>query len=147
MQNKTVTQPFFRVLFPAVLTAATALVVGCAGPATKSAATPEEVIRERAQARAELIRKREYEKAYAYLPPSYRALNDVQSYRNSFGAGVEWVDPKVSQVKCPDADRCIVEIDMAVRVVAPGFGNKPIPHTQSETWIEEEGQWWYFQRK
>ncbi|WP_313080235.1 hypothetical protein [Pulveribacter sp.] len=147
MKKETVYRPFLRVLSPVAVAAAAALIAGCAGPTVKTAATPEEIIRERAQVRAELVQKREYEKAYAYLAPSYRALNDTQAYRNTFGGGVEWVDPKVSKVKCPDADRCIVEIDMAVRVAAPGFGSKPIPHTLFETWIEEDGQWWYFQRK
>ena len=147
MKKETVCQPLLRVLFPVAVAAAAALAAGCAGPSAKTSSSPEETIRERAQARAELVRKREYEKAYAYLAPSYRALNDVQAYRNTFGGGVEWVDPKVSKVTCPETDRCVVEIDMSVRLAAPGFGSKPIPHTLFETWIAEEGQWWYFQRK
>lgn len=121
------------------LTVAAAL----AGCAAITPATPETTVQKRAQERVNLMQSREFVKAYAYLTPSYRALNDSDSYSKSFGSSASWVEPKVGQVKCPDSDRCLVSVTVGVQVVAPGFGSKPLPSTIWETWVLEDGQWWF----
>lgn len=129
-----------KLLAPVMLAAGLVVLSGCAAIAP---ATPEAAVQKRAQARINLLQAREFTKAYAYLTPAYRALNDAESYRLSFGNGVAWFDPKVGEVKCPDSDRCLVQVTLGVQVVAPGFGSKPIPSTMWETWILEDGQWWF----
>lgn len=126
-----------------MLAVGVALVSGCA---TQPPAKPEDVVKTRAQQRVDLLLKKDFDKAYTYLPPSYRALNSVDSYRNSFGNNAAWVEPKVINVDCPEADRCRAEVEVGVLVVARGFGSKPIPSTMWETWIREDGQWWFYQR-
>ena len=87
-------------LFAITLAMGLALVSGCAAIAP---ATPEAAVQKRAQERVKLLQAREFTKAYAYLTPAYRALNDADSYRHSFGGSAAWVDPKVGEVKCPDS--------------------------------------------
>jgi hypothetical protein len=128
-------------LFAITLAMGLALVSGCAAIAP---ATPEAAVQKRAQERVKLLQAREFTKAYAYLTPAYRALNDADSYRHSFGGSAAWVDPKVGEVKCPDSDRCLASVTVGVQVVAPGFGSKPISSTMWETWILEDGQWWFY---
>lgn len=125
---------------PVFALAAAAVLAGCA---TITPATPEAAVQKRAQERVSLMQSREFAKAYAYLTPSYRALNDADSYSKSFGNSASWVDPKVAQVKCPDSDRCLVSVTVGVQVVAPGFGTKPLASTMWETWVLEDGQWWF----
>lgn len=132
-----------KFLAPAMLAAGLAVLSGCAAIAPT---TPEATVQKRAQERVNLLFKRDFDKAYAYLAPSYRSLNSVESYRNNFGSNAAWVDPKVVKVECPDSDRCQAQVDVGVLVVARGFGSKPIPSTMWETWILEDGQWWYYQR-
>lgn len=119
---------------------AVAVLAGCAAI---TPATPEATVQKRAQERVNLMQAREFTKAYAYLTPSYRALNDADAYTKSFGSSAAWVEPKVNQVKCPDSDRCLVSVTVGVQVVAPGFGSKPLPSTMWETWVLENGQWWF----
>ncbi|MDH4426148.1 MAG: hypothetical protein QE495_06820 [Acidovorax sp.] len=134
-----------NMVFPRALTLGVALMItavvsGCAAVAPSK---PEDVVRSRAQERVSLLQVRDFDKAYKYLPPSYRAINSVDSYRNNFGAGAAWADPKVTRVDCSEGDRCIAEVQLGVKVVASGFGREPIPTTLREIWIQEEGQWWF----
>ncbi len=136
------------------------LLAGCAGNsmpgangAAASAAMPttppasvEQTVSERAQQRVDLLVASQFDQAYNYLLPSYRALNTAESYRNTFGGGAKWIKPKVSKVKCETEERCAVTVELGVLVVAPGFGTKPVASTMFETWLKEDGQWWYYQR-
>lgn len=132
---------------------AAGLLAGCAAPGagvgtTSAVATPakaEDTVRVRAQQRVDLLLNRQYDQAYEYLAPSYRALNNVESYRSRFGDGAKWIDPKVASVECPTEERCNVTVKLKVLVVARGFG-QPIDSNMTETWLKEDGQWWYYQR-
>ena len=115
-------------------------------PATPPAASAEQAISARAQQRVDLLVASQFDQAYNYLLPSYRALNTAESYRNTFGGGAKWIKPTVSAVKCETQERCTATIDLGVLVVAPGFGTRPIASTMFETWLKEDGQWWYYQR-
>jgi hypothetical protein len=130
---------------PRLLTFGAAFVVSAivSGCAVMAPPKPEDVVMSRAQERVSLLQVRDFDKAYKYLPPSYRAINSVDSYRNNFGAGAAWADPKVTRVDCSEGDRCIAEVKLGVKVVASGFGREPIPTTLREIWIQEEGQWWF----
>ena len=127
----------FGSIFPFVL-----VVAGCA---TNFPQKSEDVVKARAQERVIFLKSKEFSKAYQYLTPSYRALNNLESYRNSFGSGAEWIDPIVSRVDCSDEDRCVAELKLGVLVLASGFGGKPLPTTLREIWIKENGQWWFQQ--
>jgi hypothetical protein len=130
-------------LFTAVGTAVLALLAGCA---SQPPATPQDIVRARAQERIDLVHNKDYDKAYGYLLPSYRKLNDAGTWGRRFGNGAKWVDPKVASAKCTETDRCQVGIELGVIVVARGFSaSKPIQTTMYETWLLEDGQWWFYQ--
>ena len=38
------------------------------------------------------------------------------------------------------------EDELKVLVVARGFGSKPLPANLVETWLKEDGQWWFYQK-
>ena len=133
----------------AALVLATGLLAGCASmldPTTPTtAATAEEVVSQRAQQYVDLVATRKYTEAYAYLTPSYRGLNTAEAYSGNFGTGARWIEPKVAKVECSTEDRCVVTVKLKVSVVARGF-TKPIDSTLTETWLKEDGQWWFHQR-
>lgn len=121
---------------------ATGLLAGCAN--TFTPVTAENIVSQRAQQRVDLLLDRKYDQAYQYLTPSYRALNNTESYRARFGDGAKWIAPKVANVECPTENRCVVTVKLKVLVVARGF-SKPIDSNMTETWLKEDGQWWYYQ--
>lgn len=122
---------------------ATGLLAGCAS--TFTSATPEDIVGKRAQQRVDLVLERKYDQAYEYLAPSYRTLNNVESYRGRFGDGAKLIEPKVANVECSTEERCVVTVKLKILVVARGFG-QPIDSNMTETWLKEDGQWWYYQR-
>lgn len=124
----------------ALLAAAVGL-AACASPGQLE--KPEAIVKARAQERVNLLQAKDFTKAYDYLAPSFRALNSVDAYRSSFGGGASWVDPTVTKVECPDAERCIAEVHLGVLVVARGFGTKPLPTVLRETWVLQDGKWWF----
>lgn len=128
------------VLVAGVLTALT----GCAG--LGAPVTPEQAVKERAQARWEALIKRDFDKAYTYLEPSYRALNSAEAYGNGRGTIASWTAAEVLDVTCPDADKCTTKV--RINVNAPGMpkGLRDINTVVNETWLREDGQWWLFQK-
>ena len=137
----------------ASLIVSSSLLAGCAvnvpgvtSAGTASSVKAEDAVSSRAQKRIDLLMANNYEGAYAYLTPSYRALNNAESYRNRFGGGAKWVNPKVNSVKCEETERCKVTVKLGILVAAQGFINKPVDSTMVETWLLEDGQWWSYQR-
>ena len=124
------------------VTLAIGVMTGCA--TISSPTTPENIVSQRAQQRVDWLLEKKYDQAYAYLTPSYRALNSPESYRGRFGDGAKWIEPKVANVECSTEERCVVTVKLKVLVVARGFG-KPIDSNMTETWLKEDGQWWYYQ--
>ena len=139
-------------LTAAVLLAA-GLLAGCAAPCTDSgsAAAPaastskvEDAVSVRAQQRWDWLVTGKYEDAYGYTTPAFRGLNTAQNYRNRFGTGASWTGARVQSVECATPERCTVQVAVDTRVVARGF-REPITTSVVETWLLEEGQWWYHQ--
>ena len=139
-------------LTAAVLLAA-GLLAGCAAPGagSSSAAAPaasttkvENAVSVRAQQRWDWLMAGKFDDAYTYTTPAYRALNTAQDYRNRFSSGAKWVDPKVDSVTCEGDERCRVKIVLGIQVPARGF-TKPTRSVIIETWLPEDGQWWFYQ--
>jgi hypothetical protein len=123
-----------------VLTAV--LLTGCAAlPWAK----PEDVVRQRAQARWDALMAGEWSKAYTYMAPSYRGLVDEKRYANQFGGGAAWLSAEVVKVSCTE-DRCTVQMKVAFQPTLGFRAGQPATTYFDETWIREEGQWWMFQK-
>lgn len=131
---------------------AAGLLAGCAAPGagvgtTSAVSTPakaEDAVRVRAQQRWDWLVAGKYEDAYTYTTPAFRGLNPAPSYRNRFGTGASWTGARVQNVECATPERCTVQVAVDTRVVARGF-REPITSSLVETWLLEEGQWWYYQ--
>lgn len=116
------------------------LLGGCAG---LPGSTPEATVEARANARWQALVKGDFDAAYEYLPPSVRATRTKQEYRASFAGAVSWVKGQVDRVEC-EAQRCEAVVNVeAVPLIRRGFtGN--IKLGIPESWIKEEGNWWFF---
>ena len=143
-----------RGLLAATVLAASVL-AGCATPGTASApasattavtapAKAEDAVRARAQQRWDWLVAGKYEDAYTYTTPAFRGLNTAQNYRNRFGTGASWAGARVQSVECATPERCTVQVAVDTRVAVRGF-REPITTSVVETWLLEEGQWWYHQ--
>ncbi len=137
---------FTQALASAVLLGTVTALTGCASRVGSMATDKEQVVERRAQERLNHLKGKNYTQAYAYLAPSYRSVVSAESYGNQFGNGATWTDATVKSVKCETDERCTVNVDLKVLVVARGFGSKPLPANLVETWLKEDGQWWFYQK-
>src|SRR4051812_42141290 len=79
---------------PTRLLAAALAAAALAGCASLDKA-PELVVRERATQRWSALVAEDFEKAYTYMPPSYRAATPFERYKNSFKGAIKWVGAEV----------------------------------------------------
>jgi hypothetical protein len=130
-----------RAALLAALLAAGLALAGCAALQPK---TPEEQVRQRAEERWATLIKGDFEKAWTYTQPAFRAIVKQAEYRKRFGAGGQWRGAQVHDVSC-EAERCTARIRLTTRVTMPPFRNHDLTGAFDETWIREDGNWWYYQ--
>ena len=114
---------------------------GCAALQPK---TPEEIVTQRVEARWDALIKGDFPAAWAYTQPAYRAIVKQADYAKTFGAGGQWRGVQVHQVSC-EAERCTVRIRLTTRVTLPPFRGQELTGALDETWVREDGNWWYYQ--
>lgn len=107
-----------------------------AGCATINARKPEEAVRERAQARWDALLKGDVKAAYDYFSPASRAVIDFKGYEASIRKGF-WKTAKVDSVTCGSPQRCEVS-----ETIEYEFQGRRTSSPLTETWIEEDGNWW-----
>ena len=126
-----------RSLRPAVFVAVVTLLGGCATPATTDGRPPEEVVKARAQARWDALVKEDYATAYSYLGPGSRAVNSLEAYKTAIPKSF-YRDAQVEKVVCETAETCEVQARVEYE-----FKGSRIKTPLTETWIRQEGNWWY----
>lgn len=107
---------------------------------------PEQQVRERATQRWQALINGEFSRAYTYNTPGFRAVVTLDGYRNRFGGAVTWLAAEVIRVNCPEAKKCeaFLRIDFKPTLSRQKAAN--LSTHVDETWLFEDGQWWYFQK-
>jgi hypothetical protein len=123
--------------------AATALLAGCATLGETKAA--EEVVKARSQQRWNALIKREWSAAYPFHTPAYRALVTLDRYSSQFTSPVRWEAARPDSVLCEEK-RCTVRVEVAFRLSLPQIRGGRSKSFIEETWVLEEGQWYYVER-
>ena len=131
------TQPGLRRL---AIGLAAVVLAGCA----TMASTPELVVRERATAHWKARLAADFDTAYTFTPPSYRAVTSLASYRGNFGGAVQVTAAQIEQVKCETQDKCITTTKITARATLQRASVPPIVTYYDEIWVRENGQWWLF---
>ncbi len=121
----------------------TGILAGCAA---LPSGPPEDVVKARAQARWEALVAGQWDKAYEYMAPSYRALVERKRFANQFGGGAAWQGAEVIKVTCEQPVSCTARIKILYRSLLDVRGGEPMSTHFDETWIREDGQWWLFQK-
>ncbi|MBM27982.1 MAG: hypothetical protein CME58_06345 [Halieaceae bacterium] len=105
---------------------------------------PEDIIAERAQARLDTLRARDFEASYQYTTPGYRSTENVGQYGTRYSGSSMWTGAQVVRVECEDIEppqycKAVVRIDFK----APQFGYS---HTHTfEDWVWIGGDWYLYQ--
>jgi hypothetical protein len=129
----------------AALIAAALAAAGCASVKSQTA---EEVVARRADERWQALIKHDFATAYTYTQPGYRAIAKQDDYAKIFGSAGEWKAAEIFETTC-EPERCTVRLRLTTRVLMPKF-SQSIPEIKGiidETWVKDEGQWWYYQAR
>jgi len=109
--------------------------------------TPEEEVRKLATQRWQALLAGKFEQAYEFATPAFKKLRTVDFYRtNRAAVPVKWLSAEVLRVDC-EAARCKVTVKVISEPRVPGF-RKPLNLESGieETWVQEDGQWWIFEK-
>ena len=116
--------------------------IGCA---VVTPPTPEAAVKELATQRWKALLAGDMAKAYEYTAPSYRAVSTIDMYKSQFGGAVNWVGAEVVSVAC-EVEKCTPVVRIEVKhLLGAKFGNTISTHVD-ETWLLEDGRWWFFQK-
>jgi hypothetical protein len=133
----------WRALRSAVLAVlVVALAAGCASIGLGR--TPEDVVRERAQARWNALVERDWKTAYPFLIPAYREIVPLKRYGNQFTGPMQWEGAKVHDAKCEET-RCTVIVEVTFRLLLKGHTDRVSSTFMDEVWVLEDGQWYKFE--
>jgi hypothetical protein len=132
-----------RILAAGLAAAVAILAAGCSTVGGGSAA--EKIVLERAQARWNAMVERDWNTAYPYLVPAYRAVVPLKRYGNQFTGPIQWETAKATEATCEER-RCTVKVEIAFRMMLPGHMDRLSTTFVEEVWVlEQDGQWYKFE--
>lgn len=126
------------------------LVAGCSGLAPQPRELTEAevaALEERVRGRWQALIARDFEAAYDYASPNYRAVFSKGMFIRNFSYTLDWQLTAV-EVLAYDAEAAVASV--AVRVmskstkqtaVSAQFGF--VPSTIRERWVSIDGEWWH----
>lgn len=116
-----------------------------APPASSGVSEADEAqLKERVLARWQALIKGDFDVAYQFETPAYRAIYTPSQFRYQFGNQTLWRMANVMDIHYDDPIVARVQVEVAYRYVEParGRGMQDMTHQVSETWLHKEGQWW-----
>lgn len=119
--------------------------VGCAVPGVKpdKYADAQSIVAKKAQSRWDALIKGDLAAAYEYLSPGSRSVMSLEQYKAKIRTGL-WKKVKVDSVAC-EKDRC--NVVLIVEYSYPKYGIESISSRIEETWLQEDDDWWFVQKK
>ena len=123
---------------PALAALLVALLSGCA---TDPRATPESIVKERAESRWKALIAGNYDGAYKLTAPAYRDATSFERYRATIGGAVQWIDAEAVSVTC-EPEKCDVRLRVGSKSPLLFKSDLVIDTAVDEVWVREGGQWW-----
>jgi hypothetical protein len=149
MRNKLFSVGVINIMTPAVksrskwVTLVTAIAL--AGCASMPGSDVSDAVKKRASERWSALVRGEFSQAYAYSSPGFRAVVTADGFRNRFGGAVKWVGSEVVKVNCSEPAKCELTVRVDFKPVVSGRAGGEISTHVDETWVLQDGQWWFFQ--
>lgn len=109
--------------------------------------TDAEIVESRSALRMEALKKLDFEKAYTYMSPGYRSINDLNKFKLENVGAVNLLEFNVLSAECAEnICHVLVSGDYKITMVGSGFSTKKpliIDRVSKETWIRTGGKWWF----
>lgn len=104
-------------------------------------------ITQRAEARWRFLIAKQWDKAYEYESPAYRAAYTLEQFRNGFGSAVVWRTAKVNRIVLKDDHTADVYITLDYQLSVPGLDTVEQQQQITERWAFLDKAWWYVRQK
>lgn len=110
--------------------------------------TDEERVLALAEQRQAALLEHDFKKAYQYMSPGYRQLNNLDQFSSKHLGVYNWDSSEVLNATCEE-DVCTVNVDILfdMGTVRNTGGAEPekflIPRTNRETWVKLNNKWWF----
>lgn len=103
------------------------------------------VVKDRAEARWQVVIKGDLDAAYLFTTPEYRTVVTVQQYKGKYGRVANWRMARVVNVSYDDPAVATVSVEVAYRISLPGVAGEVVETQKliSEKWIYKNRDWWY----
>ena len=136
-KNKIAVKPFVTVL----VLLAVMLLSACA----TTPASPEDIVKERAQARWDALLNGDFATAYSYLSPGYRSATTVVDFE--IGIRMRKIQYRTAEFQDHSCEKnvCTVRLKVGYKVAkpVPGMADWKSDSMVSEQWIKSDGEWWF----
>lgn len=113
---------------------------------TPKVLTPEELITQRVITRWAIRQAGKIDGLYDFLSPAQKQMYSKQSYENSFGSMVKYLDVSVKQVNCQtvkdEKEPAICEVKVYVDFETTGKVKTKAGNLITEKWMRQDNQWW-----
>ena len=123
------------------------LVVGLAWAGTDPTLAPtdrEQVLRQRAQERWNLLIKKDFSAAYLFEAPVYRAAYSLEQYQREFGKDVVWESAVIDHVLFEGDEVATIYVNVQYQQAKLIAGEAPrFSSLLTEKWIRSDDQWWH----
>lgn len=105
----------------------------------------EALLKGRVSARWQALIKGDFEAAYQFETPAYRAIYTPSQFRYQFGNQILWRMASVKSIHYDDPIVARVRVDVAYHYAEPEKGLDALNATQevNEVWLRKESQWWH----
>lgn len=132
--------------FLAVLLLMPTLLVGCQtfGGAASSEAM-ESALRERVESRWDAVLAVDFDKVYTFATPAYRKTYDLRHFHNQYAVQVQRTGAEVREIDFMDDTFTTAKVIVMLSFQTTGFGSGVIDGVSriEETWVRENGKWWF----
>lgn len=122
------------------------VLAGCAGGMGAGKGGDAQVaLRERATERWQFLIENQYDKAYEYLSPGYRASRTQAQYEtvSRSRAAFKWKSIRWIGAECETADSCLVSMDVEYQTRLPQAGDIASYFQSRERWVQSGGRWYH----
>lgn len=107
--------------------------------------TDEAVLKERVLARWQALIQRDFDAAYQFETPAYRAIFTPRQFRLQYGGQIDWRMANVKDIHYDDPIVAKVKVEIAYRYAEPERSDQVWDMTRElgEIWLRKDGQWWH----
>ncbi len=100
-------------------------------------------MRDRANARWQTLMAGDYAKSYVFTSPAFKKSTAEADYLKRYDKKPQWHGAEVLTVTCATPTKCVARVRMDLKISLPRTKLDRITTHGDETWLLEEGQWWF----